>query len=198
MSKNKIIFTPVINTQCTGCGKCVQKCRHGVLEMKNELGRFYARTSQPDNCRGCEKCRQVCPTDAIHILTKEIINPSKTENKMNRSRMGGHFLHMIFFILLFLGGVSAIVMLLWNALIPGIIGWGAINYWQALGLLVLCQLLFRGIWPHHWLNREHAAFHREGTHLHEKIKGMNWEERREYIRHRMAGFHDTEKDEAGN
>jgi hypothetical protein len=39
---------------------------------------------------------------------------------------------------------GAVVMLLWNAIIPDITGWKAINYWQALGLLVLCKILFGG------------------------------------------------------
>ena len=50
---------------------------------------------------------------------------------------------------------SAIVMLLWNSLIPGIFHLSVITFWQALGLLVLSKLLFggfRGGWAgrHHW------------------------------------------------
>ena len=48
---------------------------------------------------------------------------------------------------------SFVVMSLWNWLIPGIMGWKAIDFWQALGLLVLTRLLFgfRGFggWRHH-------------------------------------------------
>ena len=42
----------------------------------------------------------------------------------------------------FLGGT--IVMLLWNSLVPPIVGARAITFWQALGLLVLCRILFGG------------------------------------------------------
>jgi hypothetical protein len=38
--------------------------------------------------------------------------------------------------------LGAIVMALWNALIPGLFGLHALDYWQGLGLLVLCRLLF--------------------------------------------------------
>ena len=34
------------------------------------------------------------------------------------------------------------VMALWNWLVPTVIGWKAIDFWQALGLLVLARLLF--------------------------------------------------------
>jgi hypothetical protein len=35
-----------------------------------------------------------------------------------------------------------IVMLLWNWLVPAIIGWKLITFWQAVGLLALCRILF--------------------------------------------------------
>ena len=37
-----------------------------------------------------------------------------------------------------------IVMSLWNWLIPSIVGWHTITFWQALGLLVLSKILFGG------------------------------------------------------
>jgi hypothetical protein len=46
----------------------------------------------------------------------------------------------------FLGG--AIVMLLWNALLPPLFGWPAVTFWQALGLLALCRILFGGLGRH--------------------------------------------------
>lgn len=36
------------------------------------------------------------------------------------------------------------VMWLWNWLMPGIFGLPEIGYWQAVGLFVLCHLLFKG------------------------------------------------------
>ena len=39
-------------------------------------------------------------------------------------------------------GFTWIVMLLWNWLIPEIIGWKAITYWQAMGLLALAKIFF--------------------------------------------------------
>lgn len=40
---------------------------------------------------------------------------------------------------------SGVVMLLWNAIIPGLTGWALLTYWKAMGLLVLCKILFGGL-----------------------------------------------------
>jgi len=39
---------------------------------------------------------------------------------------------------------SFVVMSLWNWILPGVVGWHPITYWQALGLLVLSKILFGG------------------------------------------------------
>jgi len=49
-------------------------------------------------------------------------------------------LGMLFFIAV--GG--GIVLLLWNWLLPPLFGWPEIGFWQALGLLALCRILFGG------------------------------------------------------
>jgi hypothetical protein len=41
-----------------------------------------------------------------------------------------------------------IVKSLWNVLVPPIIGWHAITFWQALGLLLLSKILFGGFHRH--------------------------------------------------
>ena len=46
----------------------------------------------------------------------------------------------------FLGG--EIVRLLWNGLLPPLFGWREVTFWQALGLLVLCRILFGGFGLH--------------------------------------------------
>jgi hypothetical protein len=45
-------------------------------------------------------------------------------------------------LLTFIGG--EIVRRLWNWLMPAIFGWNEVTFWQALGLLVLCRILFGG------------------------------------------------------
>jgi len=51
------------------------------------------------------------------------------------------------FIPLFLMGLfalSGIVMWLWNAVLPAVTGVLPLNYWQAMGILVLSRILFSG------------------------------------------------------
>jgi hypothetical protein len=44
-----------------------------------------------------------------------------------------------------LGALGLVVMSLWNWLLPALFGWRAIGFWQALGLLALCRILFGGL-----------------------------------------------------
>lgn len=37
-----------------------------------------------------------------------------------------------------------VVMQLWNGVLPAVFGWREVTFWQALGLLVLCRILFGG------------------------------------------------------
>jgi hypothetical protein len=41
-----------------------------------------------------------------------------------------------------------IVRLLWNWLLPPLFGWPELTFWQALGMLVLCRILFSGFRGH--------------------------------------------------
>ena len=47
---------------------------------------------------------------------------------------------------IFVGG--EIVMRLWNWLLQSLFGWRQISFWQALGVLVLCRILFGGFGGH--------------------------------------------------
>lgn len=47
-------------------------------------------------------------------------------------------------IVLFVWLFGEIVMHLWNWLLPSLFGWHPITFWQGLGLLVLCRILFGG------------------------------------------------------
>jgi len=41
-----------------------------------------------------------------------------------------------------------IVLLLWNWLLPALFGWRQITFWQAIGILALCRILFGGFGGH--------------------------------------------------
>ena len=77
-----------------------------------------------------------------------------------------------------IGGV--VVLQLWNWLLPSLFGWPALTFWQAIGLLALCRILFggfggRGFRPPY--SRRHMA---------ERWERMSPEER-ERFRQGMSG-----------
>jgi hypothetical protein len=69
--------------------------------------------------------------------------------------MSGRLKRVIFFaplailgmlLFVFIGG--EIVLHLWNWLLPPLFAWRQITFWQALGLLALCRILFGGFGFH--------------------------------------------------
>ncbi len=50
--------------------------------------------------------------------------------------------------LLFIAIGGEIVLHLWNWLLPPLFGWRQITFWQALGILALCRILFGGFGWH--------------------------------------------------
>ena len=50
---------------------------------------------------------------------------------------------VVFVMFIAIGG--EVVRHLWNWLLPGLFGWRQITFWQALGLLALCRILFGGL-----------------------------------------------------
>lgn len=92
-------------------------------------------------------------------------------------RRGGKILACVVIGLLAIAAFGWITQLLWNWIVPALFAGPVINFWQALGLLVLSKILFSG------LGRK--GFYRHGSHthpawkqrLHEKFSGMTPEER---------------------
>ena len=82
-------------------------------------------------------------------------------------------------IVAFIGG--EIVMQLWNRLLPPLFGWHEVTFWQALGLLVLCRILFGGAGRH--------LFNRPGGNIRRRMADR-WErmspDERERFRHGMS------------
>ena len=68
---------------------------------------------------------------------------------------------------------GAVVMWLWNWLMPVIFHLGVITYWQAVGLAILGRLLFGSM--HHG-NPHHRGYRRFGPwrHRHPMGNGMKW------------------------
>ena len=77
----------------------------------------------------------------------------------------------------FVGG--EIVLHLWNWLLPPLFGWHMLTFWQAVGLLVLCRILFGRLGGPPF----RSAFRRR---MHERWESMTPEER-EKFRQGMRG-----------
>lgn len=48
-------------------------------------------------------------------------------------------------VVLFVALGGEVVRLLWNWLLPPLFGWREVTFWQALGILALCRILFGGL-----------------------------------------------------
>lgn len=85
---------------------------------------------------------------------------------------------------------SAVVMLLWNWLMPSIFGLISINFWQALGLIALARILFGGFGLGKWRMMMAGRMHSHGMNpIHEKWMQMSPEQRERFIdKRRRFGF----------
>jgi hypothetical protein len=65
-----------------------------------------------------------------------------------RVRWIGRIFLIALAVLIFIAAGGQAVLHLWNWLLPPIFGWRAITFWQAVGMLALCRLLFGGFGGH--------------------------------------------------
>lgn len=92
----------------------------------------------------------------------------------------GRFIFIPIAVAAFLSLVSFAVMQLWNNLLPAILHVTAITFWQAMGIFILCKILFgfghkggRG-----WGNRGGAPWMRRK--MEERFKSMTPEEKEKF------------------
>jgi len=112
----------------------------------------------------------------------------------------------IIFGLLVLTALGFIVMLLWNAILPDVVNAKTINFWQALGLLVLSKILFGGFgnWGHKkriMHERMHEKWHRMTPEEREKFK-EEWRNRcgwkAQWVREQVARMEGNEPEGGEN
>ena len=97
-------------------------------------------------------------------------------NKMPYKR-GFHPAKVIFFLFVFVGFtllLGGVVMFLWNAILPEVVGAKPLTWLQAIGLLVLSRILFGGFRLGSFANRKVAGKRRYWK---EKWMNMSEEER---------------------
>ncbi|HWY45182.1 MAG TPA: hypothetical protein VNX66_16910 [Candidatus Sulfotelmatobacter sp.] len=78
-----------------------------------------------------------------------------------------------------------VVMRLWNWLLPSLFGWRQITFWQALGLLALCRILFGGFGAH---GGPRSNMRRRMANRWEKMTPEEREKFRQGMRSRCGGF----------
>ncbi|MCX2477457.1 hypothetical protein OQY15_00040 [Pedobacter sp. MC2016-15] len=103
------------------------------------------------------------------------------KSQFNRNRKKYFFIP--FGIAALLALVSYVVMLLWNNLLPEIMNVKTITFWQAMGIFILCKILFgfgKGGGGGAWGKR----------HMVERFKNMTPDERHEFkerMKEKMCG-----------
>lgn len=74
----------------------------------------------------------------------------------------------------FIGLFGWIVMELWNAILVPVLQVGAVTFWQAIGILVLCKILFGGF------KKSWGEKHKWGNEMKEKWQQMTPEEKEKF------------------
>lgn len=84
-------------------------------------------------------------------------------------------------ILAFIAIGGELVVHLWNWLLPPLFGWRLITFWQAVGILALCRILFGGLGSH---GSPRSNFRRR---MAERRENMTPEERERFRQSMRAG-----------
>jgi hypothetical protein len=79
------------------------------------------------------------------------------------------------------------VTLLWNWLVPPLFGLRTVTFWQALGLLVLCRILFGGFGGH---SHHRPSLRDRWMARHDHMSPEERERLRQSMRERWAARHD--------
>ena len=97
---------------------------------------------------------------------------------MKRRFWFGKAVMILFFITAFVVVFGFIVMSLWNAILPAVLGVKVITFWQALGILVLSKILFGGFGG--WRHKGEHFKHRFRQRMREKWDTMTPEEKQKF------------------
>jgi hypothetical protein len=96
---------------------------------------------------------------------------------MKRLFFRGRFIFIPIAVAAFLSLTGFVVMQLWNNLLPVILHVSAITFWQAIGIFILCKILFGfGKGGHRWGGRGPWMRHR----MEERFKNMTPEEKEKF------------------
>jgi Na+-translocating ferredoxin:NAD+ oxidoreductase RNF subunit RnfB len=68
-NKNKIVY--VVEGNCTGCQRCLKKCRHRVLDKVSDEKGVHVFVKNPQQCTACGDCLSACKFKALEIVKKQ-------------------------------------------------------------------------------------------------------------------------------
>ena len=69
-AKKKVVH--VIDSHCTGCQRCLKKCRHQALDMINDdENRKHIVLKYPEKCTACRDCIIVCKFNALELVNRK-------------------------------------------------------------------------------------------------------------------------------
>jgi NAD-dependent dihydropyrimidine dehydrogenase PreA subunit len=60
----------VDENNCSGCGRCVKRCSHHVLEMVEDETGLHAAVKYPDRCTACGDCLDKCKFNALNLVKR--------------------------------------------------------------------------------------------------------------------------------
>lgn len=109
-------------------------------------------------------------------------------------KRGWRIMMWILFGVLMVALFGVLTKFLWNWLVPALFGGPVINFWQALGLLLLSKILFSGFNKHH-NHGSHKPYWKKR--LQEKFSTMSPEEREAFkkkMREKWCPQSDTDAD----
>jgi len=98
--------------------------------------------------------------------------------------------HILFFMIVTLI-LGLVIMLLWNAIVPGLFDMPEISFWKAVGLFILARIFFGGIWRSGMLFPDERRY-RHGSYrespLYKEWTNMTPEQRQEYMDRKREHF----------
>lgn len=83
---NTTQFLPSIDSECSGCGRCVKACPIGAIELIDDGGKLNRKKAliNEDVCLGCGVCVRNCSNKSIHLETRKekIITPVNSAHRI--------------------------------------------------------------------------------------------------------------------
>ena len=70
-AKNKVVR--VIDDNCTGCQRCVKKCRRKALDVVKDESSTHI-VINPDKCTACRDCILVCKFSALELADRSVFS----------------------------------------------------------------------------------------------------------------------------